>query len=84
MLSSRFCDHSDNRDVSCQLGLAMTSMAPISRAVTARSACAVQSTTGIGCWRISFRRKVSPSIRGISTSSTMTPGTDLLRIATAS
>ncbi len=60
-----------------QSGLAMTSIAPISSAVTARSAWAVQSTTGSGCWRISLRRNVSPSIRGISTSSTITPGTDL-------
>ena len=84
MLSSRFCDHSDKRFALFQSGLAITSIAPISSAVTARSAWVVQSTTGIGCWRISLRRKVRPSIRGISTSSTITPGTDLLSIATAS
>ncbi len=84
MLSSRLCDHSDNRSALLQSGLAMTSMAPIWSAVTARSAWAVQRTTGSGCCRMSLRRKVRPSIRGISTSSTITPGTDFPSIATAS
>ncbi len=84
MLSSRFCDHSGSRPASFQSGLGITSMAPISSAVTARSAWVVQSTTGKGCWRISFFRKVRPSIRGISTSSTITPGTDSFSRSTAS
>ena len=84
MLSSRFWPHSVSRPAWVQSGFGITSMAPISSAVTARSAWVVHITTGRGCWRINFLRKVRPSILGISTSSRMTPGTESLSRSTAS
>jgi hypothetical protein len=59
-------------------GLRMMSTAPASRAWSRVSDPASTSdehiTTGIGCWAISLRRKVMPSMRGISTSRVMTSG----------
>ena len=63
-------------------GLRITSTAPASSACIRVSEPASVSeehiTTGIGCWAISLRRKVMPSMRGISTSSVMTSGTSFL------
>ncbi len=59
-------------------GFRITSTAPASRACNRVSDPASVSeehiTTGIGCWAISLRRKVMPSMRGISTSRVMTSG----------
>ena len=59
-------------------GFRMTSTAPASSACISVSLPSSTSeehiTTGIGCWLISLRRKVMPSIRGISTSRVMTSG----------
>ncbi len=63
-------------------GLRMTSTAPASSACIRVSEPASVSdehmTTGIGCCDISLRRKVMPSMRGISTSRVMTSGTSSL------
>ncbi len=60
-------------------GFRMMSTAPASSAWSSVSDPSSTSdehiTTGTGCWLISRRRKVMPSIRGISTSSVMTSGT---------
>ncbi len=57
----------------------ITSTAPYSRALKAVSvflpASEEQMTTGIGCWAMIFFKKVSPSMRGISTSRVITSGT---------
>jgi len=59
-------------------GLAMISTAPEASAANKVSDFSEtreeQITTGIGCCPISFFRKVTPSMRGISTSRTMTSG----------
>lgn len=74
----RICDSSMNRLVSI-CGLVIISTAPSSSAripvVVPCSVRLLMITTGIGCWVIIFRRKVSPSIRGISTSRVITSGT---------
>ena len=60
-------------------GLRITSTAPASSAcINVADPSSVSDehiTTGSGCCAISLRRKVMPSIRGISTSSVMTSGT---------
>ena len=60
----------------------MISTAPESRArmmvSEPFSAKLEQITTGIGYWDMSLRRKVKPSIRGISTSRVITSGTSRL------
>ena len=64
-------------------GFRMTSTAPASRvciSVSEPSSISEEHiTTGMGCWAISFLRKVMPSMRGISTSSVMTSGMSSLR-----
>ncbi len=66
-------------------GFAITSTAPSSSARSdasaSRSVCDDTITTGMGCSRISFSRKVRPSMRGISTSRVITSG---LRVLTSS
>src|SRR5262245_21823291 len=68
----------NSRTPSC--GLASTSTAPSSRARIAASVPRVanpeQTTTGIGSSDMILRRKVSPSMRGISRSSRITSGRD--------
>ena len=59
-------------------GLAMTSTAPSASARTAvsllRGVSELTTTTGSGKWRMSFARKLRPSMRGISMSSVTTSG----------
>ncbi len=59
-------------------GFSIISTAPYSRALRADSeplpVRLEHMTTGIGCWLMILRRKVRPSMRGISTSRVMTSG----------
>ena len=79
---------SAKRSPSAPLGLPMQSIAPSSSAFTVASAPSRVSVetirTGIGRRVMIFSRKVSPSIRGISTSSVRTSGLVALIISLAS
>ena len=65
----------------------MISTAPISRARIAASVLGPvrpeQTTTGTGFWDMSFSRKVSPSIRGISKSKRITSGRNFFILSKA-
>ena len=76
--------HASSSSAEVQFGLGMTSSAPSSKPVKPRSTWLVQRITGKGCWRMSLRRNVNPSILGISTSKTMARGTTFLMTSTAS
>ena len=77
----RTCDSLRNCLVSIR-GLRMTSTAPASSASSSVSEPVSSSvehrTVGMGRWAMILRRKVMPSMRGISTSRTMTSGTSSL------
>ena len=65
----------------------MTSLAPYSKAFMAASVPLVvrdeMTTTGMGLCAMILRKKVSPSMRGISMSNVMTSGTSFMIFLTA-
>ena len=74
---ARICSRTRPRRArSARSGLATKSSAPSSSALKTFSFCEYDDTTmtGVGCLPIRMRRKVKPSIRGISRSSVMTSG----------
>ena len=76
--ATRSLDDSCKKLFNPTLGLVIISTAPAASACMVVSApfsvSVEQITTGVGCSAIIFLRKVMPSMRGISTSSTITSG----------
>jgi hypothetical protein len=87
LTTSRMLSASRQMSAAPIFGFRMTSTAPASSACISVSDPASVSdehiTTGIGRCDISLRRKVMPSMRGISTSSVMTSGISSLDLRAA-